>query len=50
MKVLYNLIIKKPIEQILTVLVTEGKREENMPSQKNSPRWVNAPASARKGM
>ena len=38
------------LEQMLTVLVTAGKWEENLPCQKLTLRQVNALESARKGM
>ena len=50
MKLLYDLLIKRSLEQILTVLVAENKREDNMTCKKFTERWVNALASASKGM
>ena len=40
----------KILEQMLTVMVTTGKREENRPRQKFTSRWVNTLASAMKCM
>ena len=33
---------KKILEQMLPMLITADKREENPPSQKLTPRWVNS--------
>ena len=48
MKVFQNLIIKNLPQQILTVLVIAGKKEENHSRQKFTLRWVNALTSAKK--
>ena len=50
MKVFYNILTKKLLEKMLTVLVTAGKWEENPFRQKFTPRWSNALASAKIGI
>ena len=41
---------KKPLEHMLTVLITSGKRDEKPPRQKCTLRWVNALPSVSTGM
>ena len=49
-KVLHNLLIKKLLERIFTVLVASGKREEKAPYKHFTLRWINVLTSASKGM
>ena len=50
MKALYNLLIQKIVEQMLTVLATAVKRGENQSHQKFTPIWLNALESEKKVM